>query len=131
MSDMSIGTAERHQIENEMIFRRMNEKVGDDLGALDALHIERNDIFLVRDASLSIHFKCECSDENCDTRIPLTLAEFQAIHLNRDTFIVMPGHQVEPIETVIQKEKGYTVVKKKNSTPKPGKKLNNTTINNT
>ena len=127
---MPIGTAERHQIENEMIFRRMNEKVGDDLGALDALHIADNDIFLIRDAKLTIHFKCECSDENCDVRIPLILEEYQTIHQNRDTFIVMPGHQVDPIETILVKNPKYSVVKKKNSTPEPGKALNDTVIDN-
>lgn len=35
---MGITDAERKQIENEMIFRRINEKVGSDLDALDALH---------------------------------------------------------------------------------------------
>ncbi len=128
---MSIGTAERHQIENEMIFRRMNEKVGDDLGALDAMHIEDNEPTLIRDATLAIRFKCECSDENCDERIPLILEEYQAIHRNRDTFIVMPGHQVEPIEIVLVKNVDYNVVKKNNSTPEPGAELNDTVIVNT
>ncbi len=127
---MSIDTAERHQIENEMIFRRMNENVGDNLGALDAMHIEDHDIHLIRDAALVIHFKCECSDENCDVRIPLELAEYQAIHADRDTFVVMPGHQVDPIERVVLKAAAYSVVKKNNSTPEPGKELNNTLIDN-
>ena len=128
---MSIDTAERHQIENEMIFRRMNEKVGDDLGELDAMHIENNDISLVRDAAMTIHFKCECSDENCDIRIPLDLEEYQTIHNNRDTFIVVPGHQVDPIEKILIEEKRYHVVKKNNSTPEPGTALNSTASNNT
>jgi len=127
---MSIAIAERHQIENEMIFRRMNEKVGDDLVELDAMHIEDHDITLIRDATLTIHFRCECSDENCDIRIPLELEEYQAIHINRSTFIVMPGHQVDPIETVLIKKQKYSVVKKKNSTPEPGKDLNDTIIDN-
>ena len=129
-ANMSLDIAERHQIENEMIFRRMNEKVGDDLGALDAENIEANDIFLIRDASSVIHFKCECSDENCTIRIPLKLVEYQTIHADRDTFIVMPGHQVDPIETILVKEEHYSVVKKKNSTPEPGKDLNDTIIDN-
>lgn len=127
---MSISTAERHQIENEMIFRRMNEKVGDDLGALDAMHIADNDIFLIRDASSVIHFKCECSDEKCEVRIPLKLEDYQTIHVSRNDFIVMPGHQVDPIETIVSEEKQYHVVKKNNSTPEPGKELNITTIDN-
>ena len=127
---MLIGIAERHQIENEMIFRRMNEKVGDELGELDAMHIEDNDIHLIRDADLVIHFKCECSDEDCAVRIPLNLVDYQTVHTDRDTFVVVPGHQVDPIETVLVRETKYSVVKKKNSTPEPGKKLNVTDVDN-
>jgi hypothetical protein len=127
---MSISTAERRQIENEMIFRRLNEKVGDDLGALDAMHIEDGNIELIRDELLLLRFKCECSDENCNARIPVLLNTYQKIHENRDTFIVKPDHQVEPIEKVILKEKEYNVVRKNNSTGEPGKDLNETTINN-
>ncbi len=127
---MKLSTTERRQIENEMIFRRLNEKVGDDLGALDAMHIEDDDIDLIRDDKTLIHFKCECSDENCDARIPLKLSEYQTIHENRDSFIVKLKHQVDPIEKIVKSEATYAIVKKNNSTPEPGNKLNETTINN-
>jgi len=127
---MNIDKAERHQIENEMIFRRMNEKVGDDLGELDALHIEEHELFLIRDTELLIKFKCECSDENCDSRLPLKLVDYQTLHEDRDTFIVKPNHQVDPIEKVIKKERGYHVVKKNNSTSEPANTLNVTDVDN-
>lgn len=127
---MSITNAERRQIENEMIFRRINEKVGDDLGALDAMHIEDGNIHLIRDEDLMLRFKCECSDENCAVRIPMLLSEYQKIHTDRDTFIVMPNHQVDPIETVMKESLLYNVVKKNNSTPEPSDVLNDTPVNN-
>lgn len=127
---MNISHAERRQIENEMIFRRVNEKVGDDLGALDAMHIEDGNIELIRDDDLKLEFKCECSDENCTERISMLLNEYQEIHTDRDTFIVIPDHQVDPIEKVIRKEHRYNVVKKNNSTPEPTDTLNNTSIDN-
>ncbi len=128
---MSISVAERRQIENEMIFRRMNEKVGDDLGALDAMHIEDVNPQLIRDEGILLMFKCECSDEECDERISLKLSDYQEIHVNRDTFIVKLKHQVDPIEKVIKNASEYNVVMKNNSTPEPGKDLNETAINNT
>lgn len=128
---MNISIAERRQIENEMIFRRMNEKVGDDLGELDAMHIEDGSPELIRDESLLLHFKCEYSDEECDERIAIILTEYQGIHANRDTFIVKLEHQVDPIEKVIRTASAYNVVMKNNSTPEPGKELNETAINNT
>ena len=127
---MNMSHAERRQIENEMIFRRINEKVGTDLGVLDAMHVADGHFDLVRDDNLELHFKCECSDENCTTRIPMLLTDYQQIHTDRDTFIVIPDHQVDPIEKVIKEMPGYNVVKKNNSTDEPSDTLNVTTINN-
>lgn len=127
---MSISNAERRQIENEMIFRRVNEKVGDDLGALDAMHIEDGNIHLIQNEDLLLRFKCECSDENCSVRIPIMLSEYQEIHTDRDTFVIMPNHQVDPIEKVVRKSDIYHVVKKNNSTTEPTDTLNNTSIDN-
>ena len=127
---MGIPHSERKQIENEMIFRRMNEKVGDELGELDAMYIEDHNPQLIRDEAGLLYFKCECSDENCEERIAITLENFQTIHTDRDTFIVMPDHEVDLIEKVILITDTYSVVKKNNSTAEPGKELNNTAVNN-
>ncbi len=128
---MDMPLSERRQIENEMIFRRANEKVGDDLDSLDALHIEDNDIHLIRNDDLLLHFKCECSDEDCDARIPIKLSDYRKIHENRDAFIIKLKHQVNEIEKVILTEDNYSVVEKNNSTAEPGETLNTTSINNT
>lgn len=127
---MDLPIAERRQIENEMIFRRTNEKVGDTLDELDALHIEEGNPEFIRTEDLLLEFICECSDENCDERIPLKISKYDKIHRNRDSFIVKPKHQVDPIEKVIETNDGYCVVKKNNSTPEPGDDLNKTVIDN-
>lgn len=127
---MKLSSAERKQIENEMIFRRANEKVGADLDALDAMHREDGNPQLVHDDRLVMMFKCECSDEDCTVRLPLRLSEYRQIHLDRNAFIVKTDHQVDHIEKVILEAEGYNVVKKNNSTPEPGDKLNRTTIDN-
>ena len=127
---MALPDAERRQIENEMIFRRINEKVGIDLDALDAMHTNDGHYDLIQDINLEIQFKCECSDENCSIRIPMKLSDYREIHLDRDTFIVLPHHQVDPIEKVIKQTSAYNIVKKNNSTDEPGDELNITTINN-
>lgn len=124
--DMSI--AERHQIENEMIFRRANEKVGTGLADLDAMHIEDGNVHLVRHGDELLEFKCECSDENCEARISMLLSAYDKIHLNRDSFVIKLKHQVSEIEKVILTEETYSVVEKNNSTAEPGKELNVTTI---
>lgn len=127
---MRISSAERKQIENEMIFRRINEKLGTDMDALDQMHIEDGNPQFVHDDLLLLEFKCECSDENCSVRIPLKLSKYREIHVDRSAFIVKADHQVDEIEKVIQREDGYNVVLKTNTTREPGDVLNKTTIDN-
>lgn len=122
---------ERRQIENEMIFRRVNEKIGDGLEALDAMHIEDGNLELLHDGKILLRFKCECSDEDCDARIPIALDVYNKIHENRDSFVIKLKHQVSAIEKVILTEKDYSVVEKNNSTAEPSDVLNTTTVSNT
>lgn len=122
--------SERRQIENEMIFRRVNEKIGDTLQDLDSMHIEDDNTHLLWDDALLLNFKCECSDEDCDKRIPIKLSEYNKIHENRDAFIIKLKHQVNSIEKVILTEDLYSVVEKNNSTAEPNDILNKTSIDN-
>lgn len=127
-----MSLSEHRQIENEMLFRRENEEVGDALEDLDAIHIENDKPDLVWDDDAQISFKCECSDENCEQRIPLELSAYKDIHKDRSAFIVKPGHQVEAIEEVINKNANYSVVRKDKKIPEPdpGETLNDTPIDN-
>jgi hypothetical protein len=127
---MGLEEAERRQIENEMIFRRVNEAVIQNLVDLDAEHTKNNELDLMWDQTILLEFQCECSDEKCNIRIPLTLKDYQEIHTDRNTFIVKPNHQVDPIEKVIQVEDTYSIVKKNHSTAEPGDKLNKTNLDN-
>lgn len=127
---MGMPLSERRQIENEMIFRRANELVGDNLDELDEFHIEDDNPELIRDDKVELHFKCECSDENCDERVRIKLSVYQAIHANRQAFIIKPNHQVEAIEKVVVTEKDYSVVEKNNATAEPSDVLNETNVDN-
>lgn len=127
---MDIPLSERRQIENEMIFRRSNEVAVDNLEEIDTNHIEDGNPQLVRNDDMVLQFKCECSDENCDARIPIRLSVYQKIHENRDAFIIMLKHQVSAIEKIIQTGENYSVVEKNNSVPEPNDTLNKTSINN-
>jgi len=59
-----------------------------------------------------IEFACECSDLNCQGRVRVSIADYEAIHKQKLHFIVMDGHQQADIETVVNKVNGYVVVKK-------------------
>lgn len=129
---MSLPPEERKQIENEMLFRRANEKVGADLDEIDALHIADGNPHLVRNDDLLLNFKCECSDENCEVRVPMKLSRYRKLHLDRSAFIIKPKHEVKPIEKVIEATDTYSVVRKNNVTPepRPGAKFNQTGLDN-
>ena len=127
---MDMPLSERRQIENEMIFRRANESVGDDLDQIDAGHIADGNPNLIRTEDYVMHYKCECSDENCDARIQMPLSVYAKIHENRDAFIIKLKHQVDSIEKVILSESNYCVVQKNNSTAEPNDTLNITSIDN-
>src|SRR3569832_403622 len=114
---MKLPPEERKQIENEMLFRRANEKVGTDLDELDALHIADGNPQLVRKDDLQLEFKCECSDENCEARVPMKLSYYRELHSDRSVFIIKPNHEVKPIEKVIDATDAYSVVRKNNVTP--------------
>jgi hypothetical protein len=127
---MSMPLSERRQIENEMIFRQANEKIGDNLDAIDAGYIEDDNPEFIRSDDILLYFLCECSDEDCTDRIQLKLSTYQKIHENRSAFIVKPTHQVEAIETVIDTKDTYSVVEKNNVIPEPCGTLNETDIDN-
>jgi hypothetical protein len=129
---MSLPAEERKQIENEMLFRRANEKVGTDLDALDALHIADGNPHLVRNDDLLLDFKCECSDENCEARVSMKLSRYKELHIDRSAFIIKPNHEVKPIEKVIEETEKYSVVRKNNVTPEPRQDMefNNTGLDN-
>jgi hypothetical protein len=127
---MDMPLSERRQIENEMIFRRLNEKIGDELDRLDAMHIEDNNPQLMWNDTILLNFRCECSDEDCNARIPVKLSVYNKIHENRDAFIIKLRHQVKEIEKVILTEDNYSVVEKNKSTTEPSDTLNKTSIDN-
>ena len=129
---MQLPIEERKQIENEMLFRRANERVGSDLDEVDQFHISDGNPHLVRSDDLLLDFKCECSDENCSVRIPLELSKYRLIHLDRSAFIIKLNHEVKPIEEVIETTEQYSIVRKNNVTAEPHKdaQYNQTNIDN-
>jgi hypothetical protein len=128
-----LPTEERRQIENEMLFRRANEKIGTDLDEIDANHVADGNHHLVRSDDLLLQFKCECSDEECTVRIPFKLSAYRKVHLDRSAFLIRPGHEVKPIEKVVETHSAYSIVRKNNVTAEPrmNAKFNKTIIDNT
>jgi hypothetical protein len=102
---MMIYVEERfeRQARNEALMRAVNEQIASlDQGAggwADPGHM--------------FDFQCECGqNESCDGRILMTLAEYERVRSQRDRFAVLPGHQTDEIEQVVERDERYVIVDK-------------------
>ena len=104
------SVSERRLAENEVIFKQLNEEVK---------------AFVLEDASdtefatKKLGFYCECSNMDCRQRIRLTAKEYDDIHSNEKRFVLLPGHDMPQVETVVTKSEDHMVVEKINMPPLP------------
>jgi hypothetical protein len=61
-------------------------------------------------------FVCECGNLGCTDTVALTISEYEAVRSNFDRFLVVPGHEIESVEDVIERHHGYLVVAKRDGT---------------
>jgi len=88
----------RRLVENENLFREVNEQI--------------------QKLTMRLHgpgpydFLCECSNSDCDRRVSMALAEYEAVRTQSDRFLVAPGHVLPDIERVVETHATYDVVDK-------------------
>ena len=85
--------------ENQKLFRRGNER-------LHELVADR-----VTDQT-PIPFLCECAAEDCDGRVDVQLAEWEAVASKPNHFLMVAGHQRSEGEQVVGSVGEYEVVRK-------------------
>jgi hypothetical protein len=83
---------------NEAVFRDINERIEagqwtDDLGK-------------------PVAFRCECASLGCNMLIELTLAAYQRVRADSRRFVLVPGHELAGVESVVEREAQYVVVEK-------------------
>ncbi|MES2970992.1 MAG: hypothetical protein V4702_01570 [Patescibacteria group bacterium] len=127
---MSNAASPQKLAENEAVFRESNERVHKTLKNLQAKAKEEDHTNRILKENSSLHFFCECSDENCRERIVMKQNTYEKLHKDRDQFIIIPGHQVVSIEKTVIKKPKYAVVKKLIPVPQKAKSLNKTDIDN-
>jgi predicted ThiF/HesA family dinucleotide-utilizing enzyme len=81
---------------NEAAFRKVNEgmEVGQDPAGL-------------------LTFICECGRLGCNRMIELTRAEYEDLRSNPRRFALLEGHEIDEVETVVERHDRYLVVEKK------------------
>jgi hypothetical protein len=97
------GERARRVGENEALFRSVNEQVRD-----------LNQTFLVQG---TLRIVCECGEQSCIEQIELMPGEYEAVRGDSALFAVKPGHEVEDVETVVERKDGYWVVRKAPGAP--------------
>lgn len=96
---MKKDTDTHRLIQNEIIARNNNRRAGK---AIDALSLDIENVF----------FHCECSIEDCEKHIQLSLATYAKIHKKNNRFLIAPGHVSNSVEAVMERTATYWVVQK-------------------
>lgn len=122
--------SKRRMEENQLYFRRPNQKVAGGFDELKKIAKDQGDNELLKDADPIINFFCECSDEDCKQRIRFRPGRYRALHKNKSHFTIMPGHDVPEIEHIVESSKNYIIVEKYNTPKAKVKKPRPTNLNN-
>jgi hypothetical protein len=80
--------------QTELFFRAVNEEIA------------RNDGHGVT------VFICECGNAACSETLELTAEALWSLHAERGLAVVLPGHEIPDVETVVDHHNGYLVVRR-------------------
>ncbi len=58
-------------------------------------------------------FVCECGNLGCNDTVEMALSAYAEVRSDFDRFLVVPGHEIEDIEEVVERHAGYLVVAKR------------------
>lgn len=57
-------------------------------------------------------YLCECADLACPERVSLSQEAYEAVRRDSRHFFCAVGHELEDVETVVERHEGYVVVEK-------------------
>ena len=60
---------------------------------------------------------CECGDRDCAERITLTMDEYRELRSDPLLFAVLPAHEIQDVEDVVQQMNGWLIVRKHEGEP--------------
>ena len=85
--------------ENEILYRTVNERI-EDLNATFGTPAERMTVV------------CECGEATCAMQIDLDIPTYERIRADAELFVIVPGHQIEDVETLVEQNGNYAIVRK-------------------
>jgi hypothetical protein len=95
------GESERRLARNQALFRETNEAIERGQWPSDPLK--------------PVRFRCECSRIDCGDAVELTLAEYEQVRSAARRFVVVSGHEMVEIETVVSRAEGHVIVEKQDT----------------
>jgi transcription initiation factor TFIID subunit TAF12 len=81
----------------EALFRDVNERIAESAERFDADETA---------------FVCECADPACTDRIEASLEQYEQVREEATTFLLVPGHEDERIERVVETHRRFNIVEK-------------------
>jgi hypothetical protein len=121
----------RKWIENQVAFRSTNEKIKKNFDALAKLAKQDGLRSFAYHRNSKLYYICECSDENCRERIKLLQSTYDKIHMQRNRFVIVAGHEATEVEKVVERHAHYSVVEKYVTPPEEVEGLHRTSVSNT
>jgi hypothetical protein len=64
------------------------------------------------DEDTPVGFRCECARLGCNQLVELTAREYEEVRSHPRRFVVVPGHEMTDVETVVATRPGYVIVEK-------------------
>lgn len=60
-------------------------------------------------------FVCECADRSCSAWITVPPEEYVEVRAHPRRFVIVPGHELPDVESVVERREGYLVIEKPES----------------
>jgi hypothetical protein len=85
--------------ENEALYRAVNERIED-----------LNESFGLLAETMAVI--CECGSLACSEQIELDVPTYERVRSEPTHFVVLPGHELPDVETVVERHGGFYVLRK-------------------
>ena len=85
--------------ENEALYRVINEKIED-----------LNQAFGTVTETMAV--VCECGLLECTEQIELDIPTYEHVRSDPTWFVVLPGHEIPDVETIIERKESFYILRK-------------------
>ena len=85
---------------NEALFREVNERIRE-ITEGQGVPVDEH-----------VLFQCECGRLECHEQVQVSLAEYEAVRAQARRFLVLPGHEIASVETIVSRNDRFLVVEK-------------------